>query len=177
MFRDYALMAQEQGLGSTALGGMSMEEFVKYILSLLPSVMFLTAMVLTFVSYSLMGRLLRRLGNDIPKLPPFREWRLDWRLLWPLIIALFTSSLGERLHHELLAQIANNLLSAMLIIFLVSGLAVLIWVLWRFKAAGFIKALAVLFAIQLFSGAVLILAGVFDPLFDIRGRLEQYIRR
>jgi uncharacterized protein YybS (DUF2232 family) len=174
MFRDYALMMEQQG-ATSMMGGMSVEDLVEATLKFLPYAMFMLAMFFSFACYALLSRLLRRLGNDIPKLPPFREWRLDWRLLWILILALLSSSLGARLRHELLTQIGNNLLAAMQIIFLIYGLTVLMWTLWRFKASNFLRVLAILFTIQLFSGSLVFLIGVFDPLFDFRGRLEKYL--
>jgi uncharacterized protein YybS (DUF2232 family) len=134
-------------------------------------------MLLSFACYALLGRLLRRLSYDIPKLPPFREWRLNWRLLWILIAALFASTLGERLQHVLLTQIAGNVLSALMIIFIVFGIAMFIWISWRFKIPVFIRVLAILFMTQFLSGAVLIVAGVFDPLFDFRVKLEKYAQK
>jgi uncharacterized protein YybS (DUF2232 family) len=175
-FSDYLLMTQQMGMDSV-LGGMSVDEYVDFIFAFMPSALFLLATLLSFACYAIMSRLLRRLGNDIPKLPPFREWRLDWRLLWVLIFALAAGSLGAHLQHSLLTQIGNNMLSALQIIFLIYGLAVLFWVLWRFKVAAFLRVLAALFAIQLFSGMALILAGVFDPLFDFRGRLERFAKK
>ena len=172
-FQDYARISEQQGVAS-AFGGLSVEEQVEFALGLLPSTMFLAAIVLSFACYAVMGRLLRRLNYDIPKLPPFREWRLDWRLLWVLIIALLSSSLGDRLYYNLLLQIANNLLSAMLIIFLVYGITVFIWIFWRFKVAVFIRVLALLFLTQLFGGAALIAVGVLDPVFDFRRRVEKF---
>ena len=171
--RDFFLIAEQQGV----LSGVSAEDYVEITLKLLPSAMFFLAMMLSFACYALMGRLLRRLGYDIPKLPPFREWRLDWRLLWLFIVALLASSLSARLQHDLLAQIANNMLAAMQIIFLVYGLAVFIGAFWRFKVSAFIQVLAILFMFQFFSGQLIIFIGVFDPLFDFRSRLEKYAKK
>ena len=176
MFREYMLIAQQQG-AATVMGGMTVENMVESAMKLLPSAMFLSAILLSFACYALLGRLLRRLGYDIGQLPPFREWRLDWRLLWLLIITLLASSLGGRLQNDLLIQIAANMLSAMVTIFLVYGLSTLIGIFWRLKVAVFVQVLAALFLIQLFSGGLLILAGVFDPLFDFRGRLDKYSKK
>ncbi|MCL1974528.1 MAG: YybS family protein [Firmicutes bacterium] len=176
MFRSFALMAEQQG-SSTMLGGMTVDEYVEYAFKFLPSVLLLVAMLLSFACYTLMGRLLRRLGHDIPKLPPFREWRIDWRLLWLLIAALMLTSLGQRLQYDLLEQIASNLLSALSIIFLVYGLSILIWVFWCFKAAIYIRVVVILFALLIFSGIIVIIVGVLDPLFDFRRRLEKYVKK
>ena len=175
MYRDFALMAEQQGT-SSMLGGMTVEEYVDFALKYLPFILLLFAMLLSFACYALMGRLLRRLGYDIPKLPPFSDWRLDWRLLWLLIISLFASSLGERMDNELLTQIANNLLAALQIIFMIYGLAVLIWVFARNKVAVIIRIVAILFLLQLLSGMLVVLIGVFDPLFNFRGLIEKYAK-
>jgi uncharacterized protein YybS (DUF2232 family) len=174
-FHDYTLMLEQQG--SVLPGSITVEGMVEAFMGLLPALLFLGAMFGSFACYIVMGHLLRRLSYDIPKLPPFRDWRLDWRLLWVLIIAMVASSLGERLQYNLLSQIANNLLSAMLVIFAVYGLTIFIWIFWRYKVATFIRVLAILFLVQLFSGGLLIIAGVFDPLFDLRGRLERYAQK
>lgn len=176
IYRDYEHMAEQQGVASI-LGDMSVEEAVEFAIKLLPFAFFIWAMVLSFICYKLMTSLLRRLGNDIPQLPPFREWRLHPRLLWLMIIALFGSSLCERLQLGVFIQIANNLLYSVSLIFAISGLAVLLWILWRFKIHMFIRVLAVFFSIQLFSGFLLIIAGVFDPLFNFRELLENYANK
>lgn len=180
LVNEYVSILQQQGArGELVMGGMTPAAFVTYmegsLLRLLPSMLVTSAMGLTLLCYTLMCRLLRRFGYEVNKLPPFAEWRLDWHLLWALIAALALAGLGSRLGIDLMARIGDNLLMAFSPILLVCGISVLVWLMRLWRVATFVKVLAVLFLYQIFSGSfmyLLILVGVFDPIFDFRRRLE-----
>ncbi|MCL2496842.1 MAG: YybS family protein [Clostridiales bacterium] len=170
---EFANILQQQGANEEML--LNAESVSGFIVRLLPSLLVCGAMCSTLLCYVLMCKLLRRFGYDIPMLPPFNEWRMDWRLLWPLIVALALAGLGSRFDLNLMARIGDNMLMAFMPILLVCGISVLVWLLKPWRAAGFIKVLVVLFAFQLLGALafyMIMLISVFDPIFDIRRRVE-----
>lgn len=176
---DYVNMLQQSGNSELVMRGMTpaayltfMEDFFR---RLLPGMLMISAMMLTWLCYVLMCKLLRRFGYEVGKLPAFINWRLDWRFLWALIIALALAGLGSRFGYDMVARVGDNLLMAFAPILLVCGISVAAWLLKSWRVATFIKILLVLFVVQVFGGAIeiFILVGVFDPLFDFRRRITR----
>lgn len=177
---EYVSLLQQQGAsGELVMRGMTPAAYVAYMEELmqrlLPSMLVTSAMGLTMLCYTLLCRLLRRFGYEVNKLPPFAEWRLDWHLLWALIAALALAGLGSRFGIDLMARIGDNLLMSFSPILLVCGVSMLVWLMKLWSVATFIKVLIVLFLLQVFGSSamyLLIMVGVFDPIFDFRRRLE-----
>ncbi|MDO4582260.1 MAG: YybS family protein [Bacillota bacterium] len=173
-----AIVAQPGAAELMIPAGMSVEEFGDYLLEfmqrLLPASLVLSAMLMTFICYSVSSAVLRRLRYHILKLPPLAEWRIDWRLSWGLIAALGAGQLGRLWQLEWLSMIGDNLLYVFGVVLFISGLSFIIWVLRFTRANFFIKLLLIFLLIQFASITIylLIMLGVFDPLFDLRAKIS-----
>jgi uncharacterized protein YybS (DUF2232 family) len=171
-------MLESQGLADrllpegTTLAQMQ-QQFIQLTLQLLPAIMVLSALLLTLLSCLLGLPLLRRLGFPIARLPRFSEWRLDWRVTWGLIIGLLCYLLSQAITAEWLYTLGVNILYVMVPVFLVCGLA---FVIWLFRLQGFspLLKLALVFILLFFSylGVLLLLLLVgLDSMLDLRGKL------
>ena len=153
---------------------------------LLPFIIFLMALVDTFVNYWATVKVLRRLpgkdgrstayqsgngGDFMTKLPPFSEWRFPKILLYLFALALVGVYWGTTRDIKLLYQISLNVYFFTVMAGLLQGIALLTFAAHRFGVGKFWLILAV--AVIFFSGLltmVLAFTGLFDMYFDYRRR-------
>ena len=155
------------------------QNIISFYKSIIPAILVLTAMLMSFLGYLLTTTVLRRLGYKIKKLPKFEMWRMDWRLLWGFILALVCLIAGYYLPNDSLMDIASNLFYIYLPIMFICGLSFSVWYLRRWQTAFFLKALFILVLITLFiyTAVLLVIISVFDPLLDFRKRIDKFNKK
>ncbi|MDD2221315.1 MAG: YybS family protein [Clostridia bacterium] len=187
-FESYMLSSLETiknspGLADMLPEGTNWQEYSQTIINfykkILPAILILTAMLMSFASYLLAVIVLRRLGYKIKKLPKFEMWRMDWRLLWGFIIALACLIAGYYLPNDTLMTIASNLFYIYLPLMFICGLSFAVWYLRRWQINMLLKALFVIVLISLFiyTAAFLVIISIFDPLLDFRKRVEKFNKK
>lgn len=134
--------------------------------TVLPSMMALSALVLSVLEYWLTGRWLLRLGEAIPWFPPLARWRFPWYLAWGYIIGLGLPLLDGILKVPILIPIATNMVLFFRFVFLLQGLVVLWFYLMRWNVR---KPVAViLLLLSLFATPLFVFVGLLDTWFDLR---------
>lgn len=132
------------------------------------------SMVAAFINYVIAGKVLRRLKYEIPELPPFREWHFPWYIIWGIILALGFLLAGKKYENQLIINISLNILYIYFPILLVSGLAVAVFYLHKYKLSPVVKGIIIFASLAYLNVVMMILLviGLFDPLIDYR-RLAQ----
>lgn len=160
-------MAQ-QGIGGERLRS-SLESLVTFLGRLFPALIvwevLLGAAAVYFLSRWLAGRRI-----TVPALPPFLHWQVPWPFAWGVIAGLASFLLGDWRANELLVTVGQNILVGHLPLLWLGGLAVLGYLYRHLALPPPVKAAAVfaLFFYPPLGLLVLALAGLFDPLLNLR---------
>ena len=118
--------------------------------------------------------MLRRLGESVPQLPPFAEWRLPQFFLYLLGFALVGIYWGGSREIQPLYQAAFNLNMVAMGAGVIQGLSLMSYVMDRFRVGKVMR--ICLYAFVLLGGVlmqILAFTGLFDMLFDYRRRFGQ----
>ncbi|MBI2265971.1 MAG: YybS family protein [Armatimonadetes bacterium] len=132
--------------------------------SILPAVLALSSLVLTFMNYLVANWFLRRLGTPLPELPPFGFFRAPNACAWGLILGFILSSLPRKFAFQ--AQIGWNLLFFFGYWFLVQGVAVIAFLLHRYAVPRPARVIVLFFMLGFFQWIPLI--GLMDTWLDLR---------
>jgi uncharacterized protein YybS (DUF2232 family) len=146
------------------------EQIFRMIDTLLPRAYITASMGVALVNYLIARKILRRLRYEIPDMPPFREWHLPWVIVWGVIGALGFLLAGNHFEHRLLVLIGQNILYIYYPLLLISGISVAVFYWKSYQPTPPIKALIII-GIIMFNHIIfilLLLIGLFDPLFDYR---------
>ncbi|MDD2496683.1 MAG: YybS family protein [Desulfitobacteriaceae bacterium] len=154
--------------------GISPEQYKQQIFqmidTLLPGAYITASMGVALVNYLIARKILRRLRYEIPDMPPFREWHFPWVIVWGIIGGLGCLLLGNHLGHRLLILIGQNILYIYYPLLLISGISVVVFYWKSYRLTPPMKALIII-GIIMFSHIIfmlLLVVGLFDPLFDYR---------
>ena len=178
-------MYENAGVLDALSGGMTVEEFTaemqEMMLTLLPAVLVISAMLEAWISYLATNGMLRRLGFAVKHLPRFSEWHLPWASLWGLIIALAAQIAYYALDVEWLKTIAMNLLYIYIPILAAAGLSLVFWFSAR-RQSSFLKILIIIgiFLFPAFVLYLLLMMGLIDCIADIRkwiDKMEQQMKQ
>lgn len=148
-----------------------MLDIVPFIIKFgLPSLLLIYSLVMSYVNLLIIRLILRRMGDDIPWVVPFTEWRISSLYALPLLVGMFLTVQAQvTTMASWLQFLGLNLFIIFFHIYLVVGLAIVWHYFKRKKVAGFLKVLFIflLFAMELLVLAVVFL-GISDGLFDFR---------
>ena len=182
---DTVVSAYEQrGLLNTIIpDGWTVEQYVEYMKSsmvrLLPAVMIITSSVMTVLCYLITTAILRRLRYDIPRLPKFKEWRLDWRFSWGLILGLALLLYGNHSGAQWASTIGSSVLYVFAPILLVGGIAFFFWYMDAMQMSMIMRGVLIFLAVIMFSYFIwfFMTLAVLDDLIDLRGRFTRMLER
>lgn len=146
------------------------DQFFHMIETLLPGVFVAASMGSALINYLVARKFLQRLKYEIPEMPMFRDWHFPWQIVWGVILGLVLLLSGNYFHYGFLTLVGQNILYIYYPVLLVSGISLLVF-LWKNNyLTGFMRVIIIM-AVFLFGGVffmMLILVGLFDPLFDYR---------
>ncbi|MEL7567635.1 MAG: YybS family protein [Dehalobacterium sp.] len=146
------------------------EQFFHMIETLLPGVFVAASMGSALVNYLVARKFLRRLKYEIPEMPMFRDWHFPWQIVWGVILGLGLLLSGNYSQNSILTLVGQNILYIYYPVLLVSGISFVVF-LWKNDfLTGFMRAMIIMaaFLFNAFFLMVLVLIGLFDPLFDYR---------
>ncbi len=151
----------------------NVEPALELVSLLMPLILMLMAALDTVACYFMTGRILRRIGQQAPELPPFSEWRLPNFFLYLLGFALVGMYWGGTRGIEPLYQAALNANLAAMCAGTIQGISLLWYAANRFHVSGFFRGL-ILFIVLLNMVLLQIVAftGLFDMVFDYRKRFQ-----
>lgn len=180
MINSVIVLYEQNGLLEQVLPeGWTVEQYVSYMersmLRLLPAVLIISSTIMTGLCYLISTAILRRLRYDIPRLPKFREWRLDWRFSWGLILGLGLLLYGNGSGAEWAFTVGSSILYVFAPILLVGGAAFFFWYMNEVGMSPVMRGLLIFLAIMLFNYLMwfFMALAVLDDLLDLRGRLSR----
>lgn len=114
------------------------------IAQMLPVTGLVAAVAESAVVYVLSSAVLARLGQPLPTLPPFTEWRAPRWLIWIYIAALVAAAAASRFGNKGVEAVAWNLLAAAGIVYSIVAVAFAYGLL---KGRGLSRGRAILFTV------------------------------
>lgn len=144
---------------------------MEFLSLLLPFVVAIMGLLDVAVGYLVGCRVLKRLGHDVPELPPFSEWHMPLVFLYIFGFALVGIYWGGSRDIKWLYQAALNLNMVAMFAGIVQGLSLMSYVLLRFRVRRAMR--LALYVLVLMAGPlsqVLAFTGLFDIIFDYRRR-------
>ena len=150
------------------------EQGLHVVSLLLPLIVVIMGLIDTVVGFALGGRILRRLGTEVPSLPPFAEWRLPPALLYVFGFALVGLYWGSSRDVTWLYELSLNAEVLAILAGPVQGLSLPPCVIHHFRLATFFR--IVIYVLVLMNGVlaqILAFTGLVDMVFDYRRRLRR----
>jgi len=146
------------------------QQFFHMIETLLPGAFVAASMGSALINYLVARKFLQRLKYEIPEMPMFRDWHFPWQIVWGVILGLGLLLSGNYSQNNILTLVGQNILYIYYPVLLVSGISFLVF-LWKNNfLTGFMRVMIIMaaFLFNAFFLMVLVLIGLFDPLFDYR---------
>ena len=169
-------MYEEMGIDASQLqqSRAEIDAGLSMLALLMPLVVLMMGLLDTLVAYLLGTRILRRLGHDVPQLPPFEAWRLPSAFLYLFGFALVGLYWGGTRDIPQLYQAAMNANMLALFAGLIQGLSLSHCIMRHFHLP--ISARVLIYAMILLSGIltqIIALTGLIDMIFDYRRRFGE----
>lgn len=140
---------------------------------LFPLVFIMMGMIYGSVAYIAGCKVLKRLGHDVPQLPPVHEWHLPQAFLYLFGFALVGLYWGGTRQIMWLYQISLNANALAIIAGLVQGLVLLHCLFRHFKVKLVLRIVFYVFILMNpFLGQVVAMTGLIDMIFDYRQRFS-----
>ena len=138
---------------------------------LLPLVVVTMGLLDTMANFWALGRLLSRLGQPVPPLPPFKEWRLPAAFLYIFGFSLLGMYWGSTRELTILYQVSLNLNMGTTLAGLIEGVSLYEFVTRRYGWPRLVTTLALFFIVfSSFLMPILVFTGLLDTVFDYRKR-------
>lgn len=145
------------------------ESSYKYILLILPTLLILIAIFISYVNYYLASVTLRKIGIGIVNIPRFSRFRLPNNISLGVIVTFISLFILRYLNFPSYDAVLVNLVVLFSMMFLIQGLSVIDFFLLRFKMFFLFRLILVttiVFITPLVS--IISILGLIDTLFDFR---------
>jgi len=151
-----------------------MANTMKALKMLLPAAFFLSAPITVFINYWVATKVLARMGDYFPPFPPFSQWKLPKSLLVPLAVALALMFFYKGQPESMTFKAAVNVMFVISFFFMIDALSVVKWYVQdRGKASMWFKLAVFLTFFNQFFAQIMIMAGIYDLMFDFRKRFSR----
>jgi len=159
---------QEQGISREEVKE-SLETAVSWIIRLMPAILTANALGTAFASFLVARMILIKAGVQVSVFPSFRRWYVPWYGSWAAVVGLGLALLGDYVGNNPIMIAGQNIVYVCLPVALTIGLSVAVFWLSKGPTRLFrvFVALAAFFYLPV-TIMLLVLVGVFDPLFDFR---------
>lgn len=142
---------------------------------LIPATITISLFFFSFIMISINLPMLKRLGINVPKFHAFKNMRLPRAVLWYYLIVLTINLFISPDSGTALYVICLNFSLVLWLLLTLQGISLVYFVLDAYGSPPFLKVLAALMAIPLYSFFVLI--GILDLGFDIRSIVKGKIQK
>lgn len=158
-----------QQVGSAEEIKLAMEAAVNWVVRLFPSLLTISVLGAAFFNFLITRWALNKRDCPVPDFPPFRRWWMPWYTSWAAVLGLGLALLGDYLGNNTIFTVGLNLIVLHLPFALFIGLSVSVFLFTRIRSLLFQAFIifTAFFYLPVTAGIVL-LVGVFDPLFDFR---------
>lgn len=146
----------------------TMQQSLQMFFQLLPGISVIAATITALTNYRFAHRYFTKGGITLPKVLPYRQWRLPWYIIWATILGLAGVIFGPP--ESILLLSGRNLLVVSGFLGVLIGISIVAYYLSRSKIPGLIKGLLIVFLVLngIFSLAFIMMIGVFDPIINFR---------
>ncbi len=147
-----------------------MDSFIQFITLVIPGILVTGSLMTALLNFLVVRVILRRLGEEVEPIPPFRQWQLPWYFIWGIIAGLALLLVGDYYGNQLWKTIGINILYIYFPILLLTGLTVLAHFNHHLNIPRWIKIVLVIVLLLNFPFAMILIAsiGLFDPLLNYR---------
>ena len=167
--RDTYEQSVEYSAGLTG-GGIQMEEQMKQLFDMmemaLPASITLSVFALAFMMVLVILPILSRLKVEVPKFPPFRDMRLPRAILWYYLIVLSINLFVQPEFGSTFYVVMLNCSMVLWVLLTLQGISFIHFVIDAFRYPAFLKVLATIFAVWMYSFVILL--GIIDLGFNLR---------
>lgn len=159
---------KQQGVSAEEIKS-SIQRAANLFVMLLPSIVGFFALGTAFFNFLAARWALNRAGDSLTDFPSFTQWWVPWYMSWGIILGLGLALLGDYVDIRTIFVVGVNLLCLQLPVALVIGFSVSAFLIRKIpsKAIKIVIFIAGFFYLPL-TITVMLLVGVFDPLFDFR---------
>lgn len=175
-YEDSAKLMESMGqpLPETAIE--QAKEMFDYLLALMPSLLVLFSMGSTLIIMAINFPIVKKMGVDVPKFKPFREWHVPKSILWYYIILLLASLIAVPEKGSMWYFSYINIMFMLQFCLLLQGLSFLYFTAHLKKWPKIIPILLTIFSILVLPLLYIVrLLGIIDLGFDLRQRLQRKI--
>lgn len=151
------------------------EEFISQIMfsfeTLLPALLVLSVFTTAWVLLSILLPILKRLGTDVPKFPPFQDMRLPKSVLWYYLIVLLVPLLSDLQPGSMTYMIFINASVVLQFLLFLQGVSFYHFYIQQEGWPNWVKVVVTILAFPLLSFTSIV--GLVDLGFDIRGWVKR----
>ena len=149
------------------------EQGLQMLTYLFPLVFIIIGLLYGGVAYVTGGKILKRLGHNVPQFPPVHEWRLPQAFLYLFGFALVGLYWGGTRQIMWLYQISLNANALAIMAGLVQGLVLMHCLFRHFRVSLFLRIVFYVFIVMNpFLAQVVAMTGLIDMIFDYRQRFS-----
>jgi uncharacterized protein YybS (DUF2232 family) len=146
---------------------------ISFISLIFPAILAMASVFDTYINFTLTRFVSKRLGQEIPGLPPFTEWRVPWQLTWVYVLSVLTVSAGQSFGIGFLYALGMNIYYITVYAFMIAGLAVVAYFLKAWQLPRFFNWLLIFLIFLIPKGVLLVhFLGLFDVWFNFRERFK-----
>lgn len=147
------------------------QQNISLVRLLLPLVVVTMGLLDTMLNFWALGKVLGRLGEKVPVLPPFTEWRLPGIFLYIFGFSLLGMYWGSTRELTLLYQASLNFNMLATLAGLIEGASLYEYVVRYYRWSRLVSTLVLIFVVfSSFLMPILVFTGLFDMVFDYRKR-------
>lgn len=139
--------------------------------TLLPALLVLSVFFAAWVLLWILLPILKRLGTDVPKFPPFRDMRLPKSVLWYYLIVLLVPLLSDLQPGTMIYMVFINASVVLQFLLFLQGVSFYHFYIQQEGWPKWVKVLVTILAIPLLSFTSIV--GLVDLGFDIRGWVKR----
>ncbi len=155
--------------------GVDYDKFISQIMfsfeTLLPALLILAVFTTVWVLLLILLPILKRLGTDVPKFPPFRDMRLPKSVLWYYLIVLLVPLLSDLQPGTMIYMIFINASIVLQFLLFLQGVSFYHFYIQQEGWPKWVKVLVTILALPLLSFTSIV--GLVDLGFDIRGWVKR----
>ena len=139
--------------------------------TLMPVLLILVTFLLTWILLQIYLPILKRLGTEVPKFPPFRDMKLPKSVLWYYLIVLLVSLLSDLQPGTMMYMAFTNAYVLLQVLLFLQGVSFYHFYIKQEGWPAWVTVLVTILAVPLLSFTSIV--GIIDLGFDIRGWIKR----
>ena len=143
------------------------------ILLIIPGAFIVWSVISTYINYFLAIKILKRSGEKVPEITPFRDFMLPKNVLIGTIVIYFLSLFASYMNIVDPKVLMANVQVVIVYTYAIQGVSVTLWYMYRKKMNTFLKVIIIGFVLLSAVGSIIFfMIGVTEIAISIRKRIE-----